>query len=163
MVTTPLVTQRAANLVNAVTGIATEAEGVYEDLVAQFMLAVIEAHAGDGARFPGRSVDAKIRRAVQMLRARAHENPNLNDVAAEIGLSRSRFFERFKLSVGASPQQYLDWARLAIATDLLVNSTTPLGHLAQELGFSEQTQFNRFFRQHMGLSPGEFRRRAFVP
>ena len=33
-----------------------------------------------------------------------------------------------------------------------------LGQLSESLGFSEQGHFTRFFRQHIGASPSQYRR-----
>lgn len=155
------VRQKVEALARAVAGALSHADGVYEELVADFMRTLIEADAAEQRQASGRTIDARIRRAANMLRTRAHENPNLEDIAIEVGMSRSRFFEQFKSTVGASPQQYLDWARLALATDALTNGSAKLHDLAHELGFSELTHFTRFIRQHLGLSPGEFRRKAY--
>jgi AraC-like DNA-binding protein len=165
---TPLVPQtddvkrKAHALARAVTGAVTEADGVYETLVADFMQAVIAADAPDEQRTQQPAIDGRIRRATRILRSRAHQNPSLEAIASEVGMSRSRFFEQFKLTVGASPQQYLDWARMALATDALINQSAKLHELAHDLGFGELTHFTRFIRQHIGLSPGEFRRRTYL-
>jgi AraC family transcriptional regulator len=140
----------------------TNADGVYETLVADFLRAVIATDAPDQRREYQHAIDARIRRATKILRNRAHENPNLEAVATEVGMSRSRFFEQFKRTIGASPQQYLDWARMALATDALINRPAKLHELAHDLGFVELTHFTRFIRQHTGLSPGEFRRRTYL-
>lgn len=156
------VRRTARALAEAVTGAVTEADGIYDKLVADFMRAAIEADTPGGHRNDQPAVDARIRRATRILRSRAHENPNLEGIASEVGMSRSRFFEQFKRTVGASPQQYLDWARMALATDALINRSARLHELAHDLGFGELTHFTRFIRQHLGLSPGEFRRRAYL-
>jgi AraC-like DNA-binding protein len=166
--TTPLVPQtddarqKAHVLARAVAGAVTNADGVYETLVADFLRAVIATDAPDQRREYQHAIDARIRRATKILRNRAHENPNLEAVATEVGMSRSRFFEQFKRTIGASPQQYLDWARMALATDALINRPAKLHELAHDLGFVELTHFTRFIRQHTGLSPGEFRRRTYL-
>ena len=80
-----------------------------------------------------------------LIRETAMENPNLDEVASRVGLSRSRFFEQFKTCVGASPQQYLDWARMAVATRLLATTQRSLAVIsfathdpADPAGFSRQ-------------------------
>lgn len=159
---TPLVQEKTSVLVRAITGTAAQADGVYEGLVADLMRAVVAAYGVDEMQLSQRMVDARIRKAIRFLKANARLNPSLEDVATEVGMSRSRFFEQFKNTTGATPQQYLDWARLAAATDGLANGSMSIADLAETLGFSEQTHFTRFFQQRMGLSPTMFRRRAFV-
>lgn len=154
--------RKARRLAHAVAGAAVEADGIYETLVADFLRAVTDADASSEHRGERRMTDARIRRAVRILRDRAHENPSMEAIACEVGMSRSRFFEQFKRTVGASPQQYLDWARMSLVTEALVYRTSRLQEVAAELGFAELTHFTRFVRQHLGLSPGIFRRRAYV-
>ena len=67
-------------------------------------------------------------------------------------------FEQFKTCVGASPQQYLDWERMALATRRLANLQVSVADVAFELGFSAPSHFARFFSQHIGLPPSDFRK-----
>lgn len=153
--------RKARALADAVAGTHADADGRFETLVADYLRAVIDADSPTRREVSQPATDARIRRATKILRSRARENPDLTAVASEVGMSRSRFFEQFKLTIGASPQQYLDWVRMSHATEALVNSTEKLHALAHDLGFGELTHFTRFIRQHLGLSPGEFRRRAY--
>jgi AraC-like DNA-binding protein len=107
-----------------------------------------------------RPLDYRIRKALDYIRKHAAENPNLDRVAAEVGLSRSRFFEQFKLCVGVPPKHYVDWMRMSLATRLLGMSQHTIAEISDELGFSAQSHFTRFFVQHLGISPSEWRRQA---
>lgn len=105
-----------------------------------------------------RPLDYRIKRATEYIRIHAGENPNVDMVASAVGMSRSRLFHQFKACMGISPQQYLDWIRIGIATRLLAERHATVGDVAHQLGFSAQGHFTRFFVQHLGLSPSEFRR-----
>ena len=105
-----------------------------------------------------RPLDYRIKRATEYIRSHAGENPNVETVASAVGMSRSRLFHQFKACMGISPQQYLDWIRIGIATRLLSERHASIGDVAHQLGFSAQGHFTRFFVQHLGLSPSEFRR-----
>jgi AraC-like DNA-binding protein len=107
-----------------------------------------------------RPVDYRIRKALAYIDEHATENLKIEEIARSVGLSRSRFFEQFRKCVGASPQHYIDWARLALATRWLGMGERPLTELAEELGFSAHSHFTRFFTQHLGVSPSEFRRQT---
>lgn len=110
-----------------------------------------------------RPIDYRIRRALAYIHDHAIDNPKVEDVARRVGLSRSRFFEQFRNCVGTSPQHYLDCTRVAIATRLLSTTNTPLIELADELGYGNHSNFTRFFTQHVGVSPSEFRRQTNEP
>jgi AraC family transcriptional regulator len=109
-----------------------------------------------------RPVDFRIRKALDFIKHTPHANPTVAQVAAEVGLSRSRFFEQFRRCMGISPQQYIDWVRMSDAIRLLAASDRPLADIADELGFEEHSHFTRFFAQHMGVPPSEFRRHSVI-
>jgi AraC family transcriptional regulator len=46
------------------------------------------------------------------------------------------------------------------AIKLLGAGDLPLAEVAAQLGFEEHSHFTRFFAQHMGVPPSEFRRRS---
>jgi AraC family transcriptional regulator len=107
-----------------------------------------------------RPIDYRIRKALAYIHEHAVENPKVDDIARMVGLSRSRFFEQFRNCVGTSPQHYLDSTRISIATRLLSTTQRPLIELADELGYGNHSNFTRFFTQHVGVSPSEFRRQT---
>jgi AraC family transcriptional regulator len=108
----------------------------------------------------GRPVDFRIRKALDFIKHAPVANPTVAQVAAQVGLSRSRFFEQFKRCMGVSPQHYIDWVRMSHAIQLLGASDKALADIAAELGFEEHSHFTRFFAQHMGVPPSEFRRHS---
>jgi AraC family transcriptional regulator len=100
----------------------------------------------------------QLRRATEMLRADLSQNLSLSDVATACKLSVSHFARAFKASTGAPPHQWVLAARIDMARDLLVNSPTPLVHVAGMCGFADQSHFSRIFARSMGISPGAWRR-----
>jgi AraC family transcriptional regulator len=108
----------------------------------------------------GRPVDFRIRKALDFIKHTSLRNPSVAEVAAQVGLSRSRFFEQFRRCMGVSPQHYIDWVRMSHAIEMLGASDRPLADIASDLGFEEHSHFTRFFAQHMGVPPGDFRRRS---
>lgn len=92
-------------------------------------------------------------RALTALHARPGDNWPLSAMAAEAGMSRSRFAAAFREALGQTPADYLaDW-RLAIARSEL-RAGKPLKLLAAELGYANASALSRLFTQrHDGLSP----------
>jgi AraC-like DNA-binding protein len=135
---------------------------ILEDLVTalgrDFADPAVTAHI----RPSGRPVDFRIRKALDFIRQSSATNPTVAQVAAHVGLSRSRFFEQFRRCMGISPLHYIDWVRMSHAIQLLGESTKPLADIAAQLGFDEHSNFTRFFTQHMGVPPSEFRRHSVM-
>ena len=66
----------------------------------------------------------------------------------------------FRQSTGQTITAYAEAARLRHATRLLSDTDLPLGDIARQLGFAAPSAFSRWFRQHRGLSPREWRARV---
>lgn len=154
----------ATRLASAIPDHLTSGQEACEDLLTDLIDAVTRDYADPSVErdivASARPIDYRIRKAMAYIHEHALENPKIDDVARRVGLSRSRFFEQFRRCVGASPQHYIDWARMSAATKWLSTSDRPLIELADELGFGAHSNFTRFFTQHLAVSPSEFRRQT---
>ena len=133
---------------------------ILEDLIIALGRDFADPMLTTGITPSGRPVDFRIRKALDFIKNAQVANPTVAEVAAAVGLSRSRFFEQFRRCMGVSPQHYIDWVRMSHAIRLLGASNQPLADVAAELGFEEHSHFTRFFAQHMGVPPSEFRRHS---
>lgn len=84
----------------------------------------------------------------------------LNELADLAHLSPSRFSALFHQAVGTSPLNYLIQLRLTQAVHLLETTDLKIIGIAEECGFRNLSNFNRLFKQHIGLSPSELRERS---
>lgn len=101
--------------------------------------------------------DHRIRRAVRALRQAPSKELDLNRVARNVGLSRSQFYARFRQCTGLSPGTYLDTLCCERASHLLSDPALTIGEISEQLGFSAQGHFTRFFKSKTGVSPNSFR------
>jgi AraC-like DNA-binding protein len=111
-----------------------------------------------GSRFE----DSRIRRAIGLLRARPNKDLNIDELASQVGLSRSRFYDLFQLCTGFSPRTYLDMLCIETAIARLSSGQGKIAEVSAELGFSAQSNFTRFFLQQVGVPPSEYRRSTSV-
>lgn len=81
----------------------------------------------------------------------------LAELAALARTSVRHFSRAFHASTGYSPHQYLLRQRVERAKALLAGGRMPLSEIAQSLGFADQSQFTRTFRQHAGITPATYR------
>ncbi len=134
-----------------------------EFMVQELILSIIDSYIAKrrstspmwrGSRF----ADARIRRAIALLRARPNKDVNMDDVATQVGLSRSRFYDLFQMCTGRSPREYLDMLCVETAITRLSTTDTKIADVSAELGFSAQSNFTRFFLNQVGASPSEYRR-----
>jgi AraC-like DNA-binding protein len=104
--------------------------------------------------------DPRLARALTAVHARPGEPWTLERLAAEAGMSRSRFAEAFREALGTTPADYVaDW-RLTIAR-VELRAGKPLKLLASELGYANASALSRLFTQrHQGLSPRAWLQRS---
>lgn len=81
---------------------------------------------------------------------------SIEDVAAHVGISRSRLYRAFAREIQLSPVQYLSNFRIRQACALLQRRSLSIKAVAQSVGFENQLYFSRRFRQIMQMSPTEF-------
>jgi AraC family transcriptional regulator len=60
--------------------------------------------------------------------------------------------------VGFSPHRYLTARRIEIAKHLLERTHFSIAEIALETGFSSQAHFTNRFREHLELTPRQYRR-----
>ncbi len=84
---------------------------------------------------------------------------SVRDYVAELGYSQRTVNRACQLVAGVSAKAVLDERVLLEAKRLLAHSDRSVSAVAATLGFSEATNFNKFFVRGTGESPSQFRRR----
>lgn len=119
-------------------------------------------------RCPGRSQRHRRQLSTRLLRARNlidHGPPaalDLAALAAAASLSPSHFLRLFHRVFDVSPHRYLVQQRLERARRLVVESTEPIGQIAQRMGFVNRCAFARLFKQHFGQPATRLRRQSLL-
>ena len=139
-----------------------------EFMLQELMLSIVETYlARKRASSPlwrgSRFEDSRIRRAIALLRARPNKDLSIDELASQVGLSRSRFYDLFQLCTGFSPRAYLDMLCVETAISRLSSGQGKIAEVSAELGFSAQSNFTRFFLNQVGVPPSEYRRATTRP
>lgn len=92
------------------------------------------------------------------LQARMSESCRLNELAAELGISRRTLDRRFRAAVGMSPGRWLLRLRVGAACELLRGSNSTIGEIATRVGIPDRRYFATTFRRQMRQSPSEYRK-----
>ena len=102
-------------------------------------------------------VDHSIRRAIEHMRADPGAIGDMKGLARRSGLSRAQFFRVFESSTRVPPRLFLNMLRMETAVAAVVEGGEPLAAISDRLGFAAPAHFTRFFRDHAGAAPSEFR------
>ena len=91
------------------------------------------------------------------LAAPVAEAPSLPELAARLGLSRYQLIRRFQGATGMTPHAYRLDRRIDRARHLLRQGAA-LTEVAHDLGFADQSHFQRAFKERVAMTPGAYRR-----
>ncbi|HEY5956081.1 MAG TPA: AraC family transcriptional regulator, partial [Polyangiaceae bacterium] len=103
--------------------------------------------------------DDNVGRALGKLHERPAHGWTLDELAGEVGMSRSMLAERFAHFVGVPPMQYLAQWRMQLAATLLSGTALNLSEIAERIGYGSETAFSHAFKRWVGMAPAEWRRR----
>ncbi len=104
---------------------------------------------------PGTEVHLAFRRELEHSFATTR---NVEDYAARLGCSPRTLTRACLAATGRSAKQLAD-ARVALqAQRLLAHTDLPVAAIGRALGFTEATNFGKFFARETGRPPGDFRR-----
>jgi AraC-like DNA-binding protein len=102
--------------------------------------------------------DRQIGRALELM----HKSPEMpwtvEGLASEVGMSRSRFAERFGEALGMGPMAYLSEWRLQTALALLEDGRRSVQQVAHASGYRSPAAFSRAFGAKFGVAPTQWRR-----
>ncbi len=100
----------------------------------------------------------KIQKALDLVSTRYNEDITLDDVAAVSGYEKSAFCRMFKNATNYTFHKYLNDYRIKKATILLEENNCSIADVAFQVGFVQQKNFCRLFKESMGITPTEYRK-----
>ncbi len=91
-----------------------------------------------------------------------NENFSVEDLAHQAGLSRSMLHRKLKKFTGKSASDLITETRLVKAKELLENNVATASEIAYRVGFNDPSYFNKVFKKHFNISPGDVRKKAVI-
>ena len=85
------------------------------------------------------------------------ERHEVSDYASQLNLSTGHLSEVVKAQSGKPAIKHIHERLVLEARRLLFHTHQPLKEIAFDLGFSEASYFNRFFKRETGLTPADYR------
>lgn len=82
----------------------------------------------------------------------------ITSASAAANISERSLRRRFQAGIGMSWEDYRRRARLLLAVEKVATTRLPIGRIALDLGYENQSAFAKAFRAQLGMNPSEFRR-----
>lgn len=101
--------------------------------------------------------DPAVGQALSLLHQHVAHPWTVEQLAAQVGLSRAALGRRFTALLGEPPMSYLAGWRLALAADLLVSSDTTVASIARQVGYGTPFSLSAAFKRVHGASPQQYR------
>lgn len=83
--------------------------------------------------------------------------PTVSYLADQLHLSANYFGDLVKKETGKTALEYIQLAIIDAAKEKILVPNKSVSEIAYELGFKHSQHFSRFFKQHVGYSPNEYR------
>lgn len=109
-------------------------------------------------------VSALTRRGVLKAQQRLQQSyispPSLEDLAHDVGMSRSSLCAGFRQIVGQTVFDYVADLRMQRALEMLTRRDASITQIAHEVGYSHPSSFSLAVQRRFGTTPSELRRRT---
>ena len=105
-------------------------------------------------------VSAFITRFKEVVEARLdNSDVSVEDLAADMNLSRVQLYRKVKTLTGSSPVELLRTARLNRAYQILLTTDKSISEVAYNVGFTAPSYFTKCFKEEYGMLPGDVGKR----
>lgn len=132
-------------------------EYVSRAIAAQLLFAWAADH-GRMMAAPKRGRRRTVTRAIDFIQSNLGTKITIQRIADAVGVGTTTLCREFKLELGVAPHQVVTDLRLKRARHLLKQAHSSLPDVATQCGFSSQQHMTITFREHLGLTPGAYRK-----
>lgn len=131
----------------------------HESILLEISLMVLEFE-----RLPRKRVaqpsSKPIEKSLRWFSRNMKDDPNLDAVAREAGISPAHLRRLFHQTFQTSPKHLFDQLRFQRATQLMADPAQKLEFISEQCGFGSASAFSRAFRNKFGCSPNTWRTRV---
>ena len=98
-----------------------------------------------------------VRRARDYILSHISESITTDALSKELGINRTYLCKLFTEETGRTINQYVTQVKMEEAMRLMDITQKRLADIAEYLGYSSQSHFQRVFKKYTGITPGEYR------
>ncbi|MEZ5342203.1 MAG: helix-turn-helix domain-containing protein [Acidimicrobiales bacterium] len=100
---------------------------------------------------------AGLQAAIDLATKTPDRSLRVSDLAEAAGMSTDALERSMQRVLGVSPKQYIMRTRLERAASILATTSLSLTEVAAKCGYYDQSPFTRYFRDGVGMTPGDYR------
>lgn len=123
---------------------------------------LIKATTMEKETLGGKLKDFYIREAISFIEQNYQNDITIEDIANWCNLNRSYLTKLFKKYKNISLQQFLIKYRMSKACEKLKITSLSIKDIGESIGYSNQLNFSRAFKNQFGISPSEYRKNSNI-
>ena len=100
---------------------------------------------------------ARIKKMLNYIHIHYTERLSLDKIASAASVGTRECNRCFQRSIRQSPMDYVNFYRIQIALELLTSTNHTITEISELCGFSSLSYFGKVFRQHIGVTPIQYR------
>lgn len=97
--------------------------------------------------------------AKEYILAHLSENLSRQEIADHVHLSQNHLARLFRQETGSSISDFILQQRMQRAFGLLINTSLPVGQVAEQVGYENYSYFLTLFRRVSGMTPSQYRKK----
>lgn len=137
-------------------------QGILDVMFSIILRKVIRSSGNSKQKWGSSTLDPKIKKALDLLHNKTSYDWTLDELAKNVGVSRSGLAARFKKFMGESPLHYLTTLRIQKAIGFLTSSEMSVEQVAFHVGYHDSFTFSKAFKKLTGLPPRNYRRNLLM-
>lgn len=102
--------------------------------------------------------ESYLRTAIGYMEQNYYKKLTVEEIARYVGLDRSYLGSIFRKHLNTTMQEFLICLRMEKACGLLKYDDIRIADVARSVGYQDQLQFSRVFREHIGVCPNGYRK-----
>ena len=104
----------------------------------------------------------KYSKIIELIEKKPSVKLSVGELAEKMNMSRDMLSKTFRKDIGIPLKTYLTKHIVQRATEYLIYSEKRISEIADELDFSNEYYFSKYFKKHKGLPPLKFRQKNSV-
>ncbi|MGJ8593871.1 MAG: helix-turn-helix transcriptional regulator [Aquaticitalea sp.] len=117
----------------------------------------------EGNKVIMRKMDVEaILEAVDIIKSELDDLGSIASIAQRVGLSGNKFQNGFKSLYGKTANEYIQYVKLTLAAELLMNTDDTVQQIKYKIGFNSHSYFSHLFKKVYNVTPSTYRQNYLV-
>lgn len=89
------------------------------------------------------------------------EDLTIDEIASHLGMSRTKFYNKWKSLTGEAPNIFIEAIRMEKAHELLESGNYPVGTIPEMIGLKDLKNFRNRYKEYFGITPKKSIRKKY--